>query len=373
MPEPHARLVQDPSGATSNAWDRARLTLQTRQALGQIACLSLAMALPAFGEGPQPWQEIPPPPQGVAGFARGFVATGPVIAGGNLWDGDSKLTLGESWRYNPADRTWHPHARLPHPLAFGAHGMVEDTLYLAGGDDGLTTRDEVVALPRDGTASVLSHLPQPVAYAGGAVLTGRLYVLGGSSEAARPLAMHDRFLAVDLTDGRVHALPSFPAGPVLHAAVAAIDNALYAFTGGQGAETPSRIINSAQAWRFDPNGGGWRRLPDYPFPVRGLAAVPLDDRRILLAGGYRDPSSNETPAVFTAASFIFDTGTETYRPAPPLPYAAMLVGLVVHEGWIYVFGGEQAPRQRVGVAYRTRIESLLSAPMAESSDVTRKP
>lgn len=319
------------------------------------------------------WHEIAPPPVVTAGFARGARASGPFVTGGNWWDGNQKLTIAETWHRHDVDGVWHPSPRLPKPFAFGAHGMVGDIMFLAGGDDGTTTRDELIALDQNGKGTVLTHLPQPVAYSSGAILQNRLYILGGSADASGPLAMHDRFLQINLADGSVHELARFPGGPIIHAALVAVDDALYAFTGGQAAGKPPRMVNLSSAWRFDPAAGTWTRLPDYPFPVRGLTALALDGRRILLAGGYRSPTSNNGSPTVTDASFVFDSITNTYHPALPLPYAAMLVGLIVHDGWIYVLGGETAPRQRAPRAYRAPMAALLGPDPLDPSHVTHTP
>lgn len=321
--------------------------------------LLLAVILPPASVSSSPWREIAPPPVASAGFARGARTTGPMVAGGNRWDKDSKLTLDETWSYHPANRAWHATARLPRPFALGVHGMVGDTLYLAGGDDGTTTRDEVMTVDQNGAGSLIARLPHPVAYAGGAILQGRLYLLGGSADASKPLAMHDRFLRVDLTNGGVETLTPFPDGPIIHAAVVAGKESIYVFTGGQVERSTARIVNSGRAWRFHPANGQWTRLPDYPLPVRGLAGIVLEDHRILLAGGYHAPKSGEDPPTFTDASFVFDPVAQTYRPAPPLPYDAMFVGLVSHDKWVYAFGGESAPRERATRAYRAAYEELV--------------
>jgi hypothetical protein len=50
--------------------------------------------------------------------------------------------------------------------------------------------------------------------------------------------------------------------------------------------------------------------------------------------------------------------SDTYSPAKPLPYAAM-VGLVVHDGFVYCLGGEDKMKSRTDQFYRIPITELF--------------
>lgn len=309
------------------------------------------------------WSEMAAPPAGAAGFARGGGADGILLAGGNRWDDGVKITLDEVWRLRPGADRWERAGRLPRPWAFGAFAMHGESLVVLGGDDGTATHADGYSLSADAPARHFApaSLP-PFAYAGSAILDDVLYIVGGVRDAKVPMAMVDEFRAVDLVANSTELLPAYPGGPIIHPAAIALRGSIYVFTGGQTTGTPPRIANVTAAYRYDPAARVWTALPPYPLPVRGLSVCALDDRHLLLAGGHRDATDGGPPAGVTDSAYVFDTVTQTYRPTAPLPYAAMLTGLVVHDGWIYAFGGETGARLRAERAYRARIDSLVTAP-----------
>lgn len=90
-----------------------------------------------------------------------------------------------------------------------------------------------------------------------------------------------------------------------------------------------------------------------PYPIRGITAVALDDRRILLAGGYKDDDTG-----FVADALLYDTQSGEYSPTTPLPYAAM-VSLVKSGDWLYCLGGEDRKKHRSDAVFRIRWKELL--------------
>ena len=110
----------------------------------------------------------------------------------------------------------------------------------------------------------------------------------------------------------------------------------------------------------------WRKLKPLPFAVRGLTAVALDDGRIYLAGGYKTD-----PEGFTDDALIYDVKSDSYSPARPLPYAAM-VGLVALDGFVYCIGGEDKQKHRTDKFFRVRVDELTrSSRREEASEVLR--
>jgi hypothetical protein len=241
--------------------------------------------------------------------------------------------------------------------------MHGERMVVLGGDEGTATHADGFAFSADTPARRLAPAGLPhFAYAGSAILDDVLYVVGGVRDAKVPMAMEDEFRAVDLVANSTELLPFYPGGPIIHPAAIALRGSIYVFTGGQTTGTPPRIANATAAYRYDPAARVWTALPAYPLPVRGLSVCALDERHLLLAGGHRDATAGGPPAGVTDAAYLFDTVTQTYRPTAPLPYAAMLTGLVVHDGWVYAFGGETGARLRADRAYRARIDSLVTAP-----------
>lgn len=298
------------------------------------------------------WTPVAPLPRGLAGFAAGTVEARLVVAGGTHWDGDHKLTRADVQIYDPAANRWEKQSAWPRAFTSGPFGIWQGRLLAWGGDDGRGTRAD-----RANHDTPDRKLPQPVGYAGSAILDGKLYVLGGTPDLGVVARATDRFAALDLASGATEELPAYPSGPHIHVALVSAGGRLWAFSGARWDESLRKLRNSAEAWSYDPAGRLWRPLAPLPFAARGVAIVALDERHLLLAGGYRDDAGGARP---TTACVIYDTEKNDYRAAPDLPTAVMLAGLVRLGSDLYVLGGEDAPRHRSAQVYRVAIDTLLA-------------
>jgi N-acetylneuraminic acid mutarotase len=183
-------------------------------------------------------------------------------------------------------------------------------------------------------------------YAAGAVVAGRLLVVGGTDDQAALERVGSQVRAVDLATGAMTALPDYPEASLTTATAVVLGGRLYVFGGARWDAAAKTVVNHDAAHVFDATAGQWRALPRLPQPGRGLSAVALDDRRILIAGGYRNDAVE-----FVADSFVFDVERGTYTAGPALPYAAM-VTLVRDGEWIYCLGGEDRKRHRTDAVFR---------------------
>jgi hypothetical protein len=100
----------------------------------------------------------------------------------------------------------------------------------------------------------------------------------------------------------------------------------------------------------------WRKLRPLPYAVRGLSALPLGEKQIYLAGGYKGDAEG-----FTDEAFIYDVAADAYVPAPKLPYKAM-VTLVECAGDAYCLGGEDKQKSRTDACYRIPLQALTEKP-----------
>jgi N-acetylneuraminic acid mutarotase len=82
-------------------------------------------------------------------------------------------------------------------------------------------------------------------------------------------------------------------------------------------------------------------------PVRGMAGIAVDDRHILLAGGYA--------ASFSASLLIYDTEADSYSPAGELPIAAANLALVRTGTTLLCIGGEDRMKSRSPRVFATTL------------------
>jgi hypothetical protein len=131
-----------------------------------------------------------------------------------------------------------------------------------------------------------------------------------------------------------------PDGPIAMSAVAVVRDQVY-FFGGCSSLSPKGVRNRNGAFRFDPLTNEWKTLRLLPEAARGIAAAPVNQRCLLLAGGYVD-----SPAGFSARAYLYDTESDQYTRVDPLPLPVMGLEIAPHGGSIWGLGGEDKPRDR---------------------------
>jgi N-acetylneuraminic acid mutarotase len=306
------------------------------------------------------WQPRVALPAGNAGFAHAEVDGQLVIVGGTHWEGDVKQTLDSLLVLDAKGNRWLQISRLQRPFAYGVFAALGDSLYVLGGDDGTRTHANSFIVARDGTSRSFIALPHPLAYAGCVCHGSRLFILGGTKDIRDLDQLTGDFLSVDLTTGRRTRFSDFPGGRVMHAALAIIGDSLFVFPGGTFNVQQRQVQNTQATWRYSLTSGKWEPKATYPFPVRGLAACALDSFHVLVAGGYKTPTEPGATPSFTDECFLYDVVADRYRGLPPLPYAAMLIGLQKVGDSVYLIGGEDRDKHRVDAVYSASIAALLS-------------
>jgi N-acetylneuraminic acid mutarotase len=311
-----------------------------------LTLIALGAALPVQAAPTPAWERRAHLPTGNGGFLAGVIDGVIVIAGGTTWQGDTKRWLDEIWAYDQSGDAWRAAGRLPGPVAYPVSGYEGGCLWWEGGSGGGAALNGLWRLGPGLRPERMAATSGSRVYGAGGVLGGRLLVVGGTDDQAALDRVGAKFRAIDLPTGAVTDLPAYPESSLTTAAAVGLSEGLWVFGGARWDAAAKTVVNHAAAHVFDGRTGRWRALPPLPHATRGLAAVALDEKTILLAGGYR----NEV-VEFVADAFLFDVEREVYTPAPPLPYAAM-VTLVRAGDWLYCLGGEDRKRHRTDAVHR---------------------
>jgi len=300
------------------------------------------------------WEQLPPLPEPNGGGLCGALGTKIVLVGGTNWEGGTKNWLRAIHEYDPATRTWSKVKDLQEgPVAYGTPLQNGANFAFIGGSDGKQAVKAVAIV--DGIKTALQpvkDLPSAMVLAAGGSIGGEFIIVGGTDDAANVAGVQSMTHAVMVIDGhwQVRRLADFPGKPFISAGAAVVSDELCVFGGLNWDEPTKEIQNTQSAQAFSLAKNAWRSLRPLPAAVRGLSAVALDGRHIYLAGGYAEE--------FRTEAFIYDVKADSYTPAKPLPYAAM-VSLVVCEGHVYCLGGEDKKQSRTDKFFRIPVAELL--------------
>ena len=305
------------------------------------------------------WTKLAPMPEPSGGFVAAGVGDHLIIAGGTNWRNDEKHWLTtthalsletKKWDDAPTLASWN----LPQPLGYAVSGEYNGKMVFAGGSTGKSPATTLGVV----TFGQVSTVPMAVrkVLAAGGVVRDDLILVGGSDDAANLAGLTRSTVAVSLkAGGGVRTLPDYPGEAFGTAASAVVGETLLVFCGANWDAAKAVVKNSDSAYAFDHGSQSWQRCKDLPHAVRGISAVALDDDTVYLGGGYPNDETG-----FTAQGWLYHLKADTYTPAPPLPYPAM-VSLVAHQGYVYCLGGEDKKKSRTNKCYRIRVAALLSA------------
>jgi len=309
------------------------------------------------------WEELAPLPVSRGGHAAAWLDGRLIVMGGTTWQGEQKRWLSQVEAYAARSRAWETIGQLPHPLADAAAAERRQQRWLIGGADRTTTFDTVWRVRLDGDRLVCipdQPLPEPRAYASAQFVGSALHVIGGATDAnnlstARPTQL----IRSSPTEGTPWRRgPDLPAQPRVLAASAVLQGAIYLF-GGCYQDGAQAVRNLAETWRYDPRLQQWRRCADAPWAARGWEAVALDGRRALLLGGYvasPEEDRDQGPEFgFSDRVLLYDATTDRFERLGQQPMAAIGSAPVLHEGVVYLTGGEQRKRGRTERCFAGRL------------------
>jgi N-acetylneuraminic acid mutarotase len=302
------------------------------------------------------WERLAPLPEPSGGFICGVFDGNIVIAGGTNWTDDTKHWLDHIWVFEPLKNTWRSGGRLPAPLAYAVSAQTEAGLWFAGGSSGTETHATLSLLDHSRASKSVAAIEPRFVYATGTVLDSHLIVVGGAQDQARLETATNACFSINLRTGKAMPIASLPVPGFITGAAAVCGGRLHVFCGAYWDAAKGEVANMAGSFIWSPADDRWTTLPPYPFAGRGQTAVALDDHTIYIAGGYRDE-----PEGFIDEAFLFDTKTQTFRRAQPLPYRAM-VSLVIAGDQLYCLGGEDRKKHRTDAAFRIPTKSLIAAP-----------
>jgi hypothetical protein len=223
------------------------------------------------------------------------------------------------------------------------------TIEILGGSNGEKTHRHCFRLNAvDGAWQSTGEAPADTLLGRAAFLGGRTWLFGGCSDVADLTTCSDEVWARQ-KDGAWRHAARLPQGGVAMPAAAAVRTRMYLF-GGCSMNSAGALVNHDEAYAFDTGSNRWTRLRPLPHSNRGITAAALDERYILLAGGYTaspaEAAGKPADFGFTSAVWVYDTSSDSYREASPLLFATAGIELVRHADMIFAMGGEQRMRDR---------------------------
>jgi len=285
------------------------------------------------------WHDKHSMPEGRSGGAAGLIANKLVYAGGTTWRNDAKHWLNETLLYDFERDTWSSGPPLPEPLAYGPYLAADDSLEILGGmNESGPSRNCWRLKAGERAWRESGALPADSVLAKAVSLHGRTYLFGGSSTATDLKHLSSSVFRRD-ESGRWTKISEMPQGRIAMPATVAVGDYIYLFGGCSVSSDGGGARNRDEAYRFNPHTNQWTALRPFPTAIRGLSAVSIDKRHVLLAGGY-------TASGFSAAVYLYDIEDGQYSPASSLPFPVMGMEMLARDGTVWGLGGEDKNRSR---------------------------
>lgn len=308
------------------------------------------------------WLALPPLPLAVSGHFAGVSGGALIVAGGayfpkSLFEGGKKVWTDQAAVLERGADKWLTGYHLEQRLAYGASVSTGDGLICIGGGDAVGHTDSVFRLRWRGRRlerEELPPLPGRCAFHAAAILDDMLYVAGGQ-EAPDSLARHTlwvRNLArPNASWGHQEPWP----GPARILPAMAVQGGSVFLMGGctlhAGADGKPAREYLRDAYRLTP-GSGWKRLADAPRAMTAAPATPLGATRVLIFGGddgenaHRVQELKERHPGFCKDVLSLDTRTGAWSRAETMPTGLVTTNIVRWGERLVIPGGEDRPGHR---------------------------
>jgi solute:Na+ symporter, SSS family len=358
--------TKDPSFRSSR-WAGCLLGL-----LGILGCILQLRAQSSSTGNQLHWEALPelPNPSGVAGPFAGVHEDALILAGGAnfptpVWE-TSKIWHDRIHVLTQDEEafTWHDGGTLAHPIAYGANVSLENGVVCMGGNDGQRTYRDVFLLQWDPKLKTITSekwpsLPEPCAHGQAVVIDQVIYLAGGQNNSTLASAMHN-FWALDLSQQenpegfQWKVLPPWPGkGRAFNLTVAqhnGYNDCVYVISGRQ--QEGDTIQFLKDMWEFNPTTTAWRPRSDAPRSVMAGTGIGSGHSHIFVLGGadgslfHTADALKDTHPGFPKEALSYHTITDTWTSAGPMPANHVTTSALHWDDRIVIPSGEVRPRVR---------------------------
>lgn len=308
------------------------------------------------------WKTLPDLPLAISGHFAGTSNNVLIVAGGAhfpvpLFEGGEKTWVNSVFVLERGGE-WQAGRELDQPLAYGATITTEKGVVCVGGGDRMENCRSVFRLQwANGQIErfLLPDLPRPCAMLGAALLDETIYVAGGQDSPTATAALRN-FWAMDLSkpEPEWEVCESWPGPPRILPVAAAQDGAFYLISGcellvAEDGTIVRRYLKDAYRFRRTE---GWERIADVPRPVAAAPSISLGQSHILVFGGDDGEKAGRVRELkdqhpgFSRDILAYHTITDTWATRGRLPAGLVTTTAV---GWgkrIVLAGGEDRPGHR---------------------------
>lgn len=311
------------------------------------------------------WSKLPPIPdaEGFAGPFAGVHNEALVVAGGTNfpdlrpWEGGTKVWYDTAFVLDKPDGKWRRAGKLPRPVAYGVSLTTPKGIACIGGADAEKHYADCFWLRFENghiVSSPLPSLPKPCAYFCGGLVDRTIYVAGGIEKPDDTKAMHAFWsLDLDKPESGWNELTTWPGRERMLATAGAQEGSFFLFGGtalmADERGKPAREM-LRDAFRYTPT-RGWQRIADLP---RASVAAPtpapaIGQSKLFLLGG-DDGAQLDTPQAehrgFPRGIQACDTLTGAWTKRGDLPFSLVTTTTVRWNDRVIVPGGEARPGVR---------------------------
>lgn len=298
------------------------------------------------------WEEKQPLPEATAGTASAIFGQDLLVAGGTNWNGNSKRWLDRVNLYDFEIGRWRDGPKLPKAFAYGCFAVTQAGFEIIGGCDSTGGyRDSWVLQPGGSAWHRSENAPQNFVFAAAENWSQHLHVFGGCA-SDRDLASASGVVWIRDTNRVWHQVSVLPRRDVLLSAHACVSDKIY-FFGGYSISPGGDVLNHDDAFSFDCNTHEWTSLEKLPSAAHGSSAVALDNRWIVILGGYGTD--------FLKTVLIYDTAHDHYEEETPLPIGLLDTHFSLYKDVIYGAGGEDRMRGRTSEFLAGRLNGIVSS------------
>ena len=332
------------------------------------------------------WEELPDLPDelGVAGPFGGRHNDVLIVAGGAnfprpVWDND-KVWCDKIYVLTSSDDefVWKSGGRLERPTAYGAAVSIDEGVVCIGGNDSQQTFADVFLLRWDAESEKIETvayptLPQPCAYGSATLIDDVIFLAGGQSGQSLETAMTN-FWKLDLSQRdqpgqfKWQQLEAWP-GPsrAFNLTVAqhnGFNDCVYVVSGRRQRGSDGKDVEFLRdVWEYSPSTRKWRRRADVPSCVMAGPGGAIGQSHLFVLGGadgsrfFQADELRDAHPGFPKQAFAYHTITNTWTSAGSTP-ANHVTTIAVRWGDSLILpSGEVRPRVRSAKVFRVTPES----------------